>query len=43
MCQRCQNSRADRLTYGYRKFSSNRTPSIAAMPIAMSEYAEKSR
>ncbi len=43
MCQRRQNSVMLHEMYGMSKFSRSRKPSMRAMPIAMSEYPEKSK
>ena len=43
MCQRRQNSCRVAERYGVSKFFGSVKPSTSAEPIAMSEYAEKSR
>ena len=43
MCHLCQNSRIDLEKYGLLKFSLNSKPITFAVPIAISEYPEKSQ
>jgi hypothetical protein len=43
MCQRRQNSVRDLEVYGCWKFSGSLNPSIFPIPMAMSEYPEKSQ